>query len=118
MLAELRTDAGQQNRELEGLRHIIIRAGIQTKDRVGIGDALSEGGPLAVGAEVEAVRVEGRGLLVRPRAVRPQPAEPPAVDPRRAAAGTSSPEQPAQTGPLLSKTLEEFDFEQLEPPSA
>ena len=69
-------------------------------------DALSESGPLVVGAEVEAVRVEGRGLVVRPRAIRPQPA------------GPSSPEQPAQAGPLLSKTLEEFDFEQLEPPSA
>ena len=73
-------------------------------------DALSESGPLAAGSEVEAVRVEGRGLVVRPRAVRPRTTEPPA--------GPSSPEQPAQTGPLLSKTLEEFDFEQLEPPSA
>lgn len=73
-------------------------------------DALSEGGPVAEGVEIEAVRVEGRGLLVRPRAVLP-----PAAASRQAPA---PPEQPAQSGPLLSKTLEEFDFEQLDPPAA
>ena len=73
-------------------------------------DALSEGGPVAEGVEIEAVRVEGRGLLVRPRAVLPPAAA--------AQAAPAPPEQPAQTGPLLSKTLEEFDFEQLDPPAA
>jgi len=83
-------------------------------------DALSEGGPLAAEAEVEVVRVEGRGLVVRPLAVQPRPAEPRAVEhrPGEPAAEPSSPEQPAQAGPRLSKTLEEFDFEQLEPPPA
>jgi membrane-bound ClpP family serine protease len=83
-------------------------------------EAISESGPLAAGVEVEAVAVEGRGLVVRPRAGMRSPAEPPTVRPQRAepAAGAGSSEQPAQTGPLLSKTLEEFDFEQLEPPSA
>ena len=72
-------------------------------------DALSEGGPVAEGVEIEAVRVEGRGLVVRPRAVPSMPAAaPPAPAP---------PEQPAQAGPLLSKTLEEFEFEQLDPPA-
>ena len=116
--------AAEHRRRLRGLVgrsgrviHELVPWGQVTIDGI-MCDALSECGPLAVGAEVEAVRVEGRGLVVRPRAVRPQPAEPQAVDPRRVAAGTSSPEQSAQTGPLLSKTLEEFDFEQLEPPSA
>lgn len=78
-------------------------------------DALSEGGPIAAGTEVEAIRVEGRGLIVRSRETRPQPVAPRPPEP---AAESSSPEQPAQAGPLLSKTLEEFDFEQLQPPSA
>jgi membrane-bound ClpP family serine protease len=88
-------------------------------------EAISESGPLAVGAEVEAVAVEGRGLVVRPRAgMRPPAAPLPApsvvLEPHRGepAAGPASPEQPAQAGPRLSKTLEEFDFEQLQPPSA
>lgn len=104
------------------LRELVGRHGRVTSELVPWGevtidglacDALSEGGPIAAGAEVEAVRVEGRGLVVRPRVAEPvesRRAEPPAEP--------SSPAQPAQAGPLLSKTLEEFDFEQLQPPSA
>jgi membrane-bound ClpP family serine protease len=88
-------------------------------------EAISESGPIAAGAEVEAVAVEGRGLVVRPRAGTRPPAAPPpapsvASEPHRAgpATGPAASEQPAQAGPLLSKTLEEFDFDQLEPPAA
>lgn len=111
------------------LRDLVGRSGRVTRELMPWGeatidglvcDALSESGPVAAGAEVEAVRVEGRGLVVRPGSNASPPAEPLAVEPHaaRPSAGPSSPEQPAQTGPLLSKTLEEFDFEQLEPPSA
>jgi membrane-bound ClpP family serine protease len=83
-------------------------------------DALSESGPIAAGAEVEAVAVEGRGLVVRSRAGTPPPTKPLPVEPHPAGPTVepSSAEQPAQAGPLLSKTLEEFDFEQLDPPAA
>lgn len=110
------------------LRDLVGRGGRVTRELVPWGevtidglacDALSESGPIAAGAEVAAVRVEGRGLVVRMRAAPPPSAEPRPEEARRSAAaiGPSSPEQPAQTGPLLSKTLEEFDFEQLEPPT-
>jgi hypothetical protein len=37
MRAQLRADAGQQDRELEGLGHIVVRARVEAQDRVGIG---------------------------------------------------------------------------------
>lgn len=61
--------------------------------------AMSDGGPIACGEEVDVVGVQGRALVVRIRAGVPAPAEPPAAP----AAG--SPE------PRLSSVLEEFDFD-------
>jgi membrane-bound ClpP family serine protease len=101
------------------LRSLVGRGGRVTRELMPWGeavvdgvacDALSESGPLAEGVEIEAVRVEGRGLVVRPRAVRPPPVA--------TQAAPAPAEQPAQSGPLLSKTLEEFDFEKLDPPAA
>jgi membrane-bound ClpP family serine protease len=101
------------------LRSLVGRSGRVTRELVPWGEAMidglpceavSEGGPVAEGVEIEAIRVEGRGLVVRPRA-----GLPPAVAPKQAPA---PPEQSTQTGPILSKTLEEFDFEQLGPPAA
>lgn len=111
------------------LRELVGRRGRVTRELVPWGevaidgttcDALSEGGPLAAGAEVEAIRVEGRGLVVRPPAAAMQPVESLPVGSYRAEAPArpSPPEQPRQGGPLLSKTLEEFDFEQLDRPPA
>ncbi len=72
-------------------------------------DALSESGPIAAGASVEVVGVEGAALVVR-AAVRPAPVGP--VSPGPA-------EKPAAAAPpTLSQTLEEFDFERLDPPPA
>jgi membrane-bound ClpP family serine protease len=111
------------------LRDLVGRRGRVTRELMPWGEvtidglvceALSESGPIAAETEVEAVAVEGRGLVVRPLADTPPPTEPLPVKPHPAGPATepSVSEQPAQAGPLLSKTLEEFDFEQLHPPSA
>jgi exodeoxyribonuclease III len=42
VLAELRADAGEEHAELEGLRHIVVGAGLQPEDRVRIGDLRRE----------------------------------------------------------------------------
>ena len=69
-------------------------------------EALSEAGPIDRGAAVEAVAVEGLALVVRPVA-RPEAARP------------APPENPDVAGrPATSATLEEFDFDRLDPPAA
>jgi membrane-bound ClpP family serine protease len=77
-------------------------------------DAISEGGPIDAGAAIEAVGVQGTALVVRP-------AEPPAAAPvlpiPPIAAGAA--ENPAAVGDsALSPTLEEFEFDGIEPPAA
>jgi hypothetical protein len=67
----------------------------------------SRSGPVEAGAEVEVVGVQGGALVVRSavRAVAPEPLRPAAA------------EKPDSTGPeRLSRTLEEFEFEQLNRP--
>jgi hypothetical protein len=70
-------------------------------------EAVSETGPLEAGTEVEIVGVQGGALVVRSaaRAVEPEPLRPAAA------------EKPDSAGPeRLSRTLEEFEFEQLNRP--
>lgn len=77
-------------------------------------DAVSEGGPIEVGAAIEAVGVQGTALVVR--LVEPRAAVP--VLPIPPVAGVL-PENPATVGgSALSPTLEEFEFDGLEPPAA
>jgi membrane-bound ClpP family serine protease len=77
-------------------------------------EAMSEGGPIEVGAAIEAVGVQGTALVVRP--VEPRAAAP--VLPISPVAGVA-PENPAAVGgSALSPTLEEFEFDGLEPPAA
>lgn len=77
-------------------------------------EAMSEGGPIAVGAAIEAVGVQGAALVVRlvePRAAAPVLPIPPVA--------AVAPENPATVGgSALSPTLEEFEFDGLEPPAA
>lgn len=79
-------------------------------------EARSEAGPVAAGAAVEVVGVEAAALVVRPLAPGGSGSG------RSAAPGPSpserpdQPDQPAADG--RSRTLEEFDFEDLEPPAA
>lgn len=81
-------------------------------------EAMSESGPIDAGTPIEAVGVQGTKLVVRvaepgrPAAgpLRPFVAEPePAAESPR---GTEAGEQ------RLSKTLEEFEFDRLDPPAA
>lgn len=62
-------------------------------------DAVSEGGPIAGGAEVEIVGVQGRAVVVRSGPPRPS----------AAIAETTAVAPP----PRLSRTLEDFDFDEL-----
>jgi membrane-bound ClpP family serine protease len=74
-------------------------------------EAMSDGGPIEVGAAIEAVGVQGTALVVRlveRRAVMPIP---PVVGPAA--------ENPAVgDGSALSPALEEFDFDGIDPPAA
>lgn len=70
-------------------------------------DAVSEGGPVPAGAEVEVAAVQGTALVVRPTAPRPD----------AAALRPAAPEKPDSAGPpRLSQVLEEFEFDELERP--
>ena len=72
-------------------------------------EALSESGPIEAGAEVEVTAAQGPAVVVR----RAEP-EPPARP-----AGRPEPERTAADGTTgLSPTLESFEFDGLEPPSA
>lgn len=89
-------------------------------------EALAEGGPIAGETEVEVVGVQGTKLVVRAAgAAGPSPGGAAGPSPGSAAggpdpAGPSSPAERPAGGPpsRLSRTLEEFDFEKLEPPAA
>ncbi len=77
-------------------------------------DAMSESGPIEPGAVVEAVGVQGRALVVA--AVEPRAEALPAELPE--ALRPSRPEKEAATDePRLSRTLEEFEFDRLDPPA-
>jgi membrane-bound ClpP family serine protease len=67
-------------------------------------EAVSEGGPIAVGEPVEVVGVQSRALVVRVVAVAP-----PAARPAEPVASPAA--EPA--GPRLSSVLEDFDFDEL-----
>lgn len=67
-------------------------------------DAVSEGGPIALGMTVEGVGVQARALVVRALA----PGQPETVDAQPPA--THAPHEP--TGPQFSSVLEEFDFDE------
>lgn len=70
-------------------------------------EAVSETGPVEAGTEVEVVGVQGGALVVRSavQAMEPEPLRPAAA------------EKPDSAGPeRLSRTLEEFEFEQLDRP--
>jgi len=77
-------------------------------------DAMSEGGPIEAEAAIEAVGVQGTALVVRPaesRAAAPVLPIPPVV---RGAAEN----QPVNGDSALSPTLEDFEFDGLDPPAA
>jgi membrane-bound ClpP family serine protease len=70
-------------------------------------EAMSEGGPVPAGAEVEVAAVQGAALVVRP--VPPRPAA--------EALRPAAPEKPDSAGPpRLSPVLEEFEFDKLAGP--
>lgn len=73
-------------------------------------EAVSEGGPIEQGGEVEAVGTQGRDLVVTHVRRRDGPA----------GAEESLQSEPASPDPSagLSPTLETFDFERLDPPAA
>jgi hypothetical protein len=72
-------------------------------------EAMSESGPIEAGAVVEVTAAQGPAVVVR----RAEP-EPPARP-----AGRPTPERTAADGTTgLSPTLESFEFDGLEPPSA
>jgi membrane protein implicated in regulation of membrane protease activity len=77
-------------------------------------DAMSEGGPIEAEVAIEAVGVQGTALVVRPaesRAAAPVLPIPPVA---RAAAEN----QPSNGDSALSPTLEDFEFDGLDPPAA
>lgn len=70
-------------------------------------EAVSQTGPIAADAAVEVVGIEAAAVVVRPMAGRPGPAR------------QAQPDQTDQAAAdARSRTLEEFDFEGLEPPPA
>ena len=70
-------------------------------------EAVSETGPIALGTIVEAVDVQGMGVVVRP-VIRADDATP--VPTRREQSPAAS--SPAEPSPGLSSTLEDFEFDQ------
>jgi membrane-bound ClpP family serine protease len=77
-------------------------------------DAMSESGPISVDAAVEVTGVQASAVVVRTALEPAVPAPPPGKPPGRAV-----PKTPAGADtPALSPTLEEFDFDTLEPPAA
>jgi hypothetical protein len=80
-------------------------------------DAMSESGPVEPGAIVEAVRVEGRALVVVAATPRPRIAEPDEAAGSTLAGRPAQAEQEAEeTAARLSPTLETFEFDGFEPP--
>lgn len=128
--ADVLPDADRRRR----LRDLVGRAGVAVTELLPWGtvqvngilvEAMSESGPIAAGAAVEAVGVQGMSLVVRRTenvgptarsAARPagSAADRPVAGPVVAAPGPTNDGQ----GPRLSPTLESFDFEDLDPPRA
>jgi membrane-bound ClpP family serine protease len=119
---------GERRRSLRGL---IGRVGRTTSELLPWGgveidgiacEALSESGPVSAETPVEVVGVQGSALLVRVPAapLRPQPPDSPPQTPSDASADRpAQPARPKAEEPSpWSKTLEEFDFERLDPPGA
>jgi membrane-bound ClpP family serine protease len=117
------------------LRDLVGRGGVALNEllpwgTVQVGDtlaeAMSESGPIAAGAAIEAVGVQGMALVVR-RVQNVGPLAASAGRPAGSAAAdrpAAGPVEPApgpgndSPGPRLSPTLESFDFEDLDPPRA
>jgi membrane-bound ClpP family serine protease len=111
------------------LRELIGRTGLTGSELLPFGsvaidgeivEAMSESGPLEAGVAIEVVGVQGTAIVVRgvePRATVADSARGPAP---RAAPVESSPaeNQAAGGGSALSPTLENFEFDGLEPPAA
>ena len=100
------------------LRELVGRSGTATSELLPWGvvevggqscTAVSEGGPIPVGAAVEVVAVQAAAVVVRGL---------PAAASRPTSGGTEQPRSEPDAAAPLSKTLEEFDFEQLDPPAA
>lgn len=110
---DLLPDSGHRQR----LRGLVGRGGQAATELVPWGgievggesfEAVSDGEPIAAGAEVEVVGVQGRALVVRVRPVAPVKAG--LATPLDQAASTPvTPAKPAE--PRLSSLLEEFDFD-------
>jgi len=110
------------------LRECIGRTGRVTSELVPWGrveiddlacDALAEAAPIAAGELVEVTAVQGAAVVVRLQPpVVPSPAQPAAPAQPEAASAQPAPAGGREEGPALSPTLETFDFETLEPPSA
>ena len=78
-------------------------------------EAMSEGGPIEAGAVVEAVGVQAAALIVRPVEPRPAAVDVAVAEPVESAASENT---AAGCGTALSPTLEEFEFDGLDPPAA
>lgn len=78
-------------------------------------DALSESGPIEAGAAVDAVGVQGRALVVIATAAREMAA---AANPAEPLQPFPPAQEDAPGGSRLSPTLEDFEFERLDPPAA
>lgn len=88
-------------------------------------EAMSDGGPIDVGTEIDVVGVQGAALVVRPRRDATAAAPPvaatdgPAAREGRPPESPASPSEPAPPAPdRLSTTLETFTFESLDGPDA
>ena len=119
------------------LRSLVGRTGQATTEMLPWGsveidgvlcEALAEGGPIAPAAPIQVVGVQGAALVVR-AAAPPTPGAAEATDAENGPGGTdaasgrplrpSHAERPdAEAASPLSRTLEEFDFEQFDPPPA
>lgn len=100
------------------LRGLVGRSGLAASELVPWGtvdvdglvvDAMSESGPIATGAVVDVVGVQGLAVIVRVAAAAAAPPSPPLQ--------AESPPAAAE-GPLLSPTLESFEFDHLDRPGA
>jgi membrane-bound ClpP family serine protease len=110
------------------LRECIGRTGRVTSELVPWGrveiddlacDALAEAAPIAVGEVVEVTAVQGAAVVVRLQPpVVPSSVQPAAPAQPEAASAYPAPAGGREEGPALSPTLETFEFETLEPPSA
>jgi len=113
--ADLLPDAPRRRK----LREMVGRHGLAVSELLPWGtvdvagvvvDAMSESGPIAPGAVVDVVGVQGTALIVRSAAAAPPEVSAPPPQPERPA--------PEPGAPRLSPTLETFDFDHLDRPGA